>query len=103
MSSTLVEFIHKDEIVEEELGGIWRGVWKRRNFRYELFIVEQIIFHHLWIFIIYYDYKKRKKTKKEDIYIYKTKTLIFGNRLVRTALENQRFKILWELSALETA
>ncbi len=41
------------------------------------------------IFIIYYDYDYKKKNP-----IYITKILIYENLLVRTALENQGFKIL---------
>jgi hypothetical protein len=49
MPSTLVEFIEKDEIVEEELEEFEKG----GNCRYELFIL-LIFFHHLLIYLVHH-------------------------------------------------
>ncbi len=54
MSSTLGGVYIEGWICIRGVGGIWRGVWKGGNCRYELFIWEQIIFHHFWIYFVHH-------------------------------------------------
>jgi hypothetical protein len=42
------------EIVEDELKEFEEEFWKGGNCKYELFILKQIVFHHLLIYVVHH-------------------------------------------------